>query len=44
MATRFLPHHVHLYSSVDRISVQAASEIARARSLFLTMLRTVRTG
>src|SRR5712691_8130261 len=38
------PYHSALYSSIARNSAQAASEIARARLWFLTILRTGRSS
>ncbi len=42
--TRSRPYQSALYSSMDRSSVQLASEMARARVRFLSMFRTVRSS
>ena len=44
ITTRSRPYQAHLYSSCPRNWFQAASDIARARQWFLTMLRTDRSS
>src|SRR5690242_4738239 len=44
ITTSSRPYQAHLYSSILRRSVQAASEMARARRPFFSRLRTVRSS